>query len=112
MRKSVRVGLLGTAALALAVAIVPATGAFSAGAVTAQFVLASDWGTGYEGHYTITNGTSSPTSSWRLEFDLPTGGSMSSFWDADVTHTGNHYVAVNKSWNGTINPGASLTWGY
>jgi chitinase len=112
MRRSVRAGLWSAAALAVAAALVPAARAFSAGEVTAQFVLASDWGTGYEGHYTIINGSSAAITSWRLEFDLPSGGSISSFWDADMTHSGNHYVAVNKSYNGTVNAGASVTWGY
>jgi chitinase len=51
MKRSVRASLWAAAALAIVAATIPATGALSAGSVTAQFVLASDWGTGYEGHY-------------------------------------------------------------
>jgi chitinase len=112
MGRSVRASLWGAAAVGLVAGMLPAAQALSAGSVTAQFVLASDWGTGYEGHYTVTNGSSAAITSWRIEFDLPAGGTMSSFWDADVTHTGNHYVAVSRSYNGTVNPGAGTTWGY
>jgi chitinase len=112
MRRSVRASLWAAGAVGLVAAMLPAAQALSAGSVTAQFVLASDWGTGYEGHYTISNGTSAAITSWRVEFDLPAGGTMSSFWDADVTQSGNHYVAVSRSYNGTVNPGASTTWGY
>ena len=49
---------------------------------------------------------------WTLEFDLPAGDTITSSWDADVTGTGNHYKAVNKSWAANLAPGASQTWGY
>src|SRR6266508_1634305 len=82
MKRSVRAGLLATAALAAAAVLVPATGALSAGSLTAAFTLVSDWGTGYEAKYSVTNGTSTTITSWRVEFDLPAGGSISSSWDA------------------------------
>ena len=47
--------------------------ASAAGQVTAVFTKDSDWGTGYQGTYTITNGTDATVTSWRVEFDLPSG---------------------------------------
>jgi chitinase len=99
--------------VAVAVAAVPvATSAFGAGSVTAQFTATSDWGTGHEVRVTVANGSDATVSTWRIEFDLPAGTSISSSWDADVTRTGDHYVAVKKSWAGSLAPGASQTWGY
>ncbi|BCB83939.1 chitinase [Phytohabitans suffuscus] len=96
----------------MAVAAIPVASAFGAGSVTTQFTASSDWGTGHEVKVTVTNGSDASVATWRLEFDLPSGTTISSFWDADVTRTGNHYVAVKKSWAGAIPPGGSQSWGY
>ncbi|MCP3786167.1 glycosyl hydrolase family 18 protein [Micromonospora sp. A3M-1-15] len=113
MKRSLRRALWATGAVvALAVAAVPMTTASAAGSVTATFTKVQDWGTGHEAKVTVTNGTSASVDSWRIEFDLPAGTTISSFWDADVTSSGNHYVAVKKSWAGPLAAGASFSWGY
>ncbi|MEE3917931.1 cellulose binding domain-containing protein [Micromonospora sp. BRA006-A] len=90
--------------VALAVAAVPMTTASAAGSVTATFAKVQDWGTGHERRVTVTNGTSSTVNGWRIEFTLPSGTSISSSWDADITRSGDRYVAVNKSWASTLAP--------
>ncbi|MFI7074034.1 glycosyl hydrolase family 18 protein [Micromonospora sediminicola] len=112
MKRSLRRALWAGAVVALAVAAVPMTTASAAGSVTATFTKVQDWGTGHETRVTVTNGTGAGVNGWRIEFDLPSGTAIGSSWDADVTRSGNHYVAVNKSWAGTLAPGASFSWGY
>ncbi|MFI6820846.1 glycosyl hydrolase family 18 protein [Micromonospora sp. NPDC050187] len=112
MRRSLRRALWASAVVAVTVAAVPMTSAFGAGSVTTSFTKASDWGTGHETRVTITNGSDAAVSTWRIEFELPSGTSVSSSWDADVTRSGNRYVAVKKSWAGGIAPGATFSWGY
>ncbi|MGN9804212.1 glycosyl hydrolase family 18 protein [Micromonospora sp. L32] len=112
MNRSLRRALWAGAVVALTVAAVPVTSAFGAGSVTATFAKAQDWGTGHETRVTVANGSSASVDTWRIEFDLPSGTTISSFWDADVTSSGNHYVAVKKSWAGPLGPGASFSWGY
>src|SRR4051812_5091919 len=107
-----RRGLIAGVVTATVLALVPAIHAFSAGSLTVAFNLSSDWGNGHEVHPTVTNGTGSAVASWRIEFDLPAGTTISSFWDADVVHSGNLYTATQKSWAGPLAPGASFTWGY
>ncbi|MEH0821062.1 MULTISPECIES: glycosyl hydrolase family 18 protein [unclassified Micromonospora] len=112
MNRSLRRALWAGAVVALTVAAVPVTSAFGAGSVTATFAKAQDWGTGHETRVTVANGSSAGVDTWRIEFDLPAGTTISSSWDADVTSSGNHYVAVKKSWAGPLAPGASFSWGY
>jgi chitinase len=113
MKRSLRQAVwAGAAAVAVAVAAVPVTSAIGAGTVTTTFAKVQDWGTGHETKVTITNGTAASVSTWRIEFDLPSGTTISTFWDADVTRTGDHYVAVQKSWAGPLAPGAAFSWGY
>jgi chitinase len=112
MQTSVRRFLwAGVAALVTLVAV-PVASAFGAGSVTTTFTRTSDWGSGHEVRVTITNGSDATVTTWRVEFDLPSGTTISSFWDADVTRSGNHYVATKKSWAGSLAPGASISWGY
>lgn len=86
--------------------------AHAAGAPTATFSEDYGWGTGYQGRYTITNGGSTTLDSWKVEADVPAGGSISSAWDAVMTHDGDHYTFTNQSYNGTLAPGASTTFGF
>ncbi|WP_229405082.1 glycosyl hydrolase family 18 protein [Micromonospora sp. NBRC 110038] len=112
MKRSLRRALWAGAVVAVTVAVVPVTSAFGAGSVTATFAKAQDWGTGHETRVTVTNGSAASVSTWRIEFDLPAGTTISSAWDADVTSSGNHWVAVKKSWAGPLAPGATFSWGY
>ena len=113
--RSVRRSVVGALSLAVVAAI--ATAAFpgsaaAAGSVTATFTKTSDWGTGYEAKYTITNGTSAATSSWNLQFDLPTGQHVASIWSDPYTTSGQHVTISNASWDGAIAAGASLDVGF
>ncbi|WP_330465513.1 chitinase [Micromonospora zamorensis] len=85
--------------------------AFAAGP-TASFVKTADWGSGWEGKYTITNGGSSTINGWSLAFDLPSGTTLGSYWDALLTSAGQRHTFTNRSWNGTIAPGASVSFGF
>ncbi|GAA4674431.1 cellulose binding domain-containing protein [Phytohabitans rumicis] len=83
-----------------------------ASAATATFVRTSSWGTGYEGKFTVTNNTSSTITSWNVQFDLPSGSTMGTYWDALLTTSGQHQTFTNRSWNGTLTAGASTTFGF
>ncbi|MEU1586288.1 cellulose binding domain-containing protein [Micromonospora sp. NPDC005710] len=85
--------------------------AYAAGA-TASFVKTADWGSGWEGKYTVTNGGSSTINGWNLTFDLPSGTTLGSYWDALLSSTGQRHTFTNRSWNGTIAPGASVSFGF
>ncbi len=96
----------------IATLVIVAQPAVAAGSLTATFASQGDWGTGHQVAVTLSNGTGSTVNGWSIEFDLPPGDTITSSWDADVTRTGNHYRAVNKSWAPTLAAGASITWGY
>ncbi|GAA3420257.1 glycosyl hydrolase family 18 protein [Streptosporangium vulgare] len=99
---------IAAAALLVPLGIGTATAATPA---TATYSTTSNWGSGFEGKVVVKAGTSALTS-WKVEFDLPSGTSISSSWDADLTKSGNHYTFVNKSWNGALAAGASTSFGF
>jgi chitinase len=67
---------------------------------------------GWEGRYTVTNGGTTTLDGWAVAFDLPAGTSVGSFWDADLTRSGQRFTFRNRSWNGTLAPGASASFGF
>ncbi|GII91472.1 cellulose binding domain-containing protein [Sinosporangium siamense] len=100
------------AAIFAAASLVVMTAPAQAASVTATFTKPSDWGSGFEGRYTIKNGTAAAITSWKVEFDLPAGHSVTSHWDATVTRTGQHVTFTNLGWNGNIPAGGTLTFGF
>src|SRR2546423_11771908 len=89
--------------LIIGLVVVPSQTAQGATGVTATFSKSSDWGTGYEGKYTITNGGSTSLATWKGEFDLPAGHTLSSLWDGSSSVAGSHVTGENTR-DGKIAP--------
>ena len=100
------------AALALAVGAAIVLAAEPAFAATATFTKTSTWSNGYEAKFTVTNNTSTTITSWNVQFDLPSGTSVGTYWDALVSASGQHVTATNRNYNGTLAPGASASFGF
>ncbi|MEU9251048.1 glycosyl hydrolase family 18 protein [Streptomyces sp. NPDC048270] len=102
------------AALALPVTglVVLAGPAQAATSATATYTKVSDWGTGFEGKWTVKNTGTTTISSWTVEWDYPAGTAVTSAWDATVTSSGTHWTGKNVGWNGTLAPGGSASFGF
>ncbi|MFJ7153553.1 glycosyl hydrolase family 18 protein [Streptomyces sp. NPDC101118] len=99
-------------ALPLAGLVGLASPAQAATSATATYQKVSDWGTGFEGKWTVKNTGTTTITSWTVEWDYPTGTRVTSAWDATVTSSGNHWTGKNVGWNGTLSPGASVSFGF
>ena len=102
--------LAGAAMVAGTLAV--ALPAQAATGVTATFSKDSDWGTGYQAKYTITNGSAADITTWTVAFDLPAGLTMGSYWDTLITTNGQHVTAKDRGYNATIAKGASVSFGF
>ncbi|WP_328927686.1 glycoside hydrolase family 18 chitinase [Streptomyces sp. NBC_00190] len=102
------------AALALPVTglVVLAGPAQAATSATATYTKVSDWGTGFEGKWTVKNTGTTTITSWTVEWDYPAGTAVTSAWDATVTSSGTHWTGKNVGWNGTLAPGATASFGF
>ncbi|MFC8273082.1 glycosyl hydrolase family 18 protein [Streptomyces sp. NPDC057271] len=114
-----RTGFRHRAAAGLTALILPlaamvglAAPAEAATAATATYTKVSDWGSGFEGKWTVKNTGTTTLSSWTVEWDYPAGTAVTSAWDATVTSSGTHWTAKNVGWNGTLAPGASISFGF
>ncbi|MFF0366019.1 cellulase family glycosylhydrolase [Micromonospora sp. NPDC005087] len=106
LRLVTALAVAGLLAGAVAITATPAS------AATAVFSVTNNWGSGYQGQVTVTNNTSAQITSWRVEFDLPSGSSISQSWNAQQATAGGHYTFINLSWNGTLAAGASTSFGF
>ncbi|MFE2550579.1 glycosyl hydrolase family 18 protein [Streptomyces sp. NPDC059355] len=84
----------------------------AAASATATYTKVSDWGTGFEGKWTVKNTGTTTLTSWTVEWDYPSGTTVTSAWDATVTSSGTHWTGKNVGWNGTLAPGATISFGF
>ncbi|MFD5327478.1 glycosyl hydrolase family 18 protein [Streptomyces sp. NPDC127092] len=110
-RRRIAAGLTALA-LPLAAMVGLAAPAEAATSATATYTKVSDWGTGFEGKWTVKNTGTTSISSWTVEWDFPSGTAVTSAWDATVTSSGTHWTAKNVGWNGTLAPGATISFGF
>jgi hypothetical protein len=80
--------------------------------VRANYVETAAWETGYQAEYRITNDGPGDVSSWTVVFDLPTNNQISSSWDSAFTRAAQRLIFRNASWNGSLAPGASTSFGF
>jgi hypothetical protein len=84
----------------------------SAAAPTASVRTVSDWGSGWQDEVTVSNTGAAAMTTWKVEFDLPAGATVGSFWDATMTLSGQHVTFANQGWNGAVAVGAKTTFGF
>ncbi|GAA4591167.1 hypothetical protein GCM10023107_18870 [Actinoplanes octamycinicus] len=84
----------------------------SAAAATASLRTVSDWGSGWQDEVVVSNTGTSAMTSWKVEFDLPAGATIGSFWDTQMAAQGSHRTFTNSSWNGAIPVGGKVTFGF
>ncbi len=84
----------------------------STGCVTAKVTQTSVWNGGYGADVVVTNGCAAATTAWTVEFDLPSGTTVSSSWSSVRTSSGQHHRFTNAGFNGAVKPGASAGFGF
>jgi beta-glucosidase len=72
----------------------------------------NDWGSGFTGNVTVSNTGTSAINGWTLRFAFPGSQQLSQGWEGTWSQSGTQVTAVNASWNGTINAGASVMIGF
>ncbi|GIE93360.1 GH12 family glycosyl hydrolase domain-containing protein [Paractinoplanes rishiriensis] len=70
------------------------------------------WSGGFTANVTVTNSGGSAVNGWTLGFTLPSGQSLSSTWNANVTGTSGAVTARNLTWNGSLAPGGTASFGF
>ncbi|TMP28579.1 hypothetical protein CWB99_10430 [Pseudoalteromonas rubra] len=75
------------------------------------FEVEQEWISGFRGKVTITNTESVAISGWKVLMEFADNTKLTGVWHGN--HSGNNpYEIVNENYNGTINPGQSLNFGF
>ncbi|MEV4169301.1 cellulase family glycosylhydrolase [Nonomuraea sp. NPDC049709] len=82
------------------------------GGCTAAGTVQSQWSTGYVVQpVTVTNTSTTARTGWTVTFTLPAGHTVTGYWNAVVTVSGQTVTAKNLSYNGTLAPNTGTTFG-
>ena len=85
--------------------------ASSVGASKCQYVVSSEWNTGLTGLIRITNNGTSAINGWNLSWSYSDGTKLTNSWNANISGS-NPYSASDLGWNGTVQPGQSVEFGF
>jgi len=89
------------------------TGGGGTGTCSATPTVQSNWQDGYVIQpVTVTNTGTAAITGWQVVFNLPTGHAITGSWEGAFTISGQTVTVRNLSYNGSINPGQSRSFGF
>lgn len=80
-------------------------------AASCQYNVESEWSAGFTASVTITNDTNESIDGWSTSWAYSDGSTVSQTWNASLSGSG-PYTANSNSYNASIAPGASVTFGF
>jgi len=87
------------------------TGGSTGGACSATYSTTNSWSGGFQGEVKVTAG-SSAVNGWTVKWTLGSGQSISQVWNGTVSTSGSSVTVQNVSYNGSLQPSASTTFGF
>jgi lysophospholipase L1-like esterase len=82
------------------------------GACTATHRIVGQWQGGFQGEVTIRNSGIFAINGWTARFTFANGQQVMQYWSSTVAQSGAAVTATNLSWNGSLAPNASTTFGF
>lgn len=74
------------------------------------YTVTNNWGSGFTAEIKVTNDTTATVNNWSVSWQ-ESGASVTNAWNATLTGS-NPYTATSLSWNGTLAPKASASFGF
>ncbi|WP_246490267.1 cellulose binding domain-containing protein [Kutzneria kofuensis] len=78
---------------------------------TADYTITGTWQGGFQAEVKVTNRGSTPMGAWAVSWTWPSGQAVTNVWNGMYSQSGTAVTVRNASWNGTVAPGASVTFG-
>lgn len=82
------------------------------GGCAATYRVVSAWNGAFQGEVAVTNTGTSPTSGWQVTLTMSGSAAITQLWGARSSQTTSPYTATNETWNGTLAPNATTTFGF
>jgi hypothetical protein len=86
--------------------------ATSGAQASVHYAVTSQWAGGFGASVTITNTSSTTINGWTLKFAFANGQTITSLWNGTPTQSGSAVTVTNLSYNGSIAPGANVSFGF
>jgi hypothetical protein len=83
----------------------------TSGACSATYSTTNSWPGGFQGEVKVTAG-SSAVNGWTVKWTLAGGQTVSQVWNGTLSTSGSTATVKNVDYNGTLQPGASTTFGF
>jgi lysophospholipase L1-like esterase len=78
---------------------------------TATYTTTNSWPGGYQGEIKVTAGNSA-LNGWTVSWTLANGQTVTQVWNGTLTTSGSTATVKNATYNGTVPPGTSTTFGF
>lgn len=82
------------------------------GGCSVTLAVPSSWDVGYVTDIRVTNTGSGTINGWTVTFTLPSGQTITNFWNATISPASGAVTARNLSYNGQLGPNASTNFGF
>lgn len=83
------------------------------GEVTCEVTELNQWSSGYQAAVTVSNSNSgSAVDGWEVQVSFLSAPNTTASWNVDLSESGNSVIASNINWNGNLNPGGSVSFGF
>jgi endoglucanase len=79
---------------------------------SAAYSITNSWSGGFQAQVTLTNTGTVALSSWALSWTFPGSQQVSNSWNGILTQTGASVSVTNEPYNGSVNPGGTVTVGF
>lgn len=77
-----------------------------------HYAITSQWNVGFTTNVNITNTGSSTINGWTLAWTFANGQTITQIWNASDTQSGGNVRATNLSYNATLAPAATTSFGF
>ncbi|MFN8490867.1 MAG: glycosyl hydrolase family 18 protein [Caldilineaceae bacterium] len=77
-----------------------------------DYLITTDWGSGFNTNVVISNRSANALSSWKLTWTFPGNQKISTLWNGNYTQSGAAVNVTNAGWNGAISSGGSVSIGF
>jgi lysophospholipase L1-like esterase len=90
----------------------PSTSPTGSAGCAATYQMTSQWNGGFQGGVTVTNDSATASSAWTATVTFADGQQITQSWNATLSQNGPTVTTSNASYNGSLAPGASATFGF
>ncbi|MEU1605581.1 cellulose-binding domain-containing protein [Micromonospora matsumotoense] len=77
----------------------------------ASYRVTNSWPGGFQADVAVSNSGSTATTGWRVSWTIGSGQTINQVWNGSLTTSGGTATVSNVSYNGSLAPGASTTFG-